>query len=169
MSTSAASATALPWCLVTRARKSSKWSSRRIDTSSSTSAMRSSLWSSRSRRGSPVACATGGRFVEFGLGRLFQSERPVPGRSCRRERKEDDARRRRPRVDEGEPGGERALGEQPLPAAEHNRKDPDAELVDEVVLQQRLDQVRAPVHLQLGTVLFFEARRRVGDVALEKF
>jgi uncharacterized protein YndB with AHSA1/START domain len=48
---------------------------------------------------------------------------------------------------------------------ETRASDPDAELVDEIVLEQHLDQTRAAVNLDLGAVLALERFDVVGDVA----
>ena len=55
-------------------------------------------------------------------------------------------------VDQLQAGRDRAVGEQPLAGPDDDREDPQAEFVDEVVLQQRLDQVAAAMHLQFGPV-----------------
>src|SRR5262249_18294045 len=44
---------------------------------------------------------------------------------------------------------DRTVGEQALTRPDQDREDPEPELVDQVVPQQRLDQVAAAVHLQL--------------------
>ena len=61
--------------------------------------------------------------------------------------------------------GDRAVAEEALPGAEHHGEDPEAVLVDEVVLEQRLDEARAAVDLDLGAVLALERRDVLGDVA----
>ena len=43
-----------------------------------------------------------------------------------------------------------------------------SQLVDEPVLEQRLDEVRAAVHLELGTVLLLQRTDRGRDLALEQ-
>ena len=53
------------------------------------------------------------------------------------------------RVDELQARRDRAIREQPLAGAEDDGKHPQVELVDEVVAQQRLDQVAAAVDLEL--------------------
>src|SRR6266508_1762576 len=60
------------------------------------------------------------------------------------------------RKPEGPGGG--PVAEEALARANHDRKDPQTELGDEVMLQQRLDQVRAPVHLNLASGLLLEPR-----------
>src|SRR5206468_6760559 len=50
------------------------------------------------------------------------------------------------------------VAEQPLARANDDRKDPQAELIDEVVLQQRLDQVGAAGHVNFASGLSFEPR-----------
>ena len=47
-------------------------------------------------------------------------------------------------------------------------EDPQPELVHEVVREQGLDQVAAPVYLDLGAILLLEAGDRLGGVALEQ-
>src|SRR5881396_3623186 len=47
------------------------------------------------------------------------------------------------------------VAEQPLARANDDRKDPQAELIDEVVLQQRLDQVGAAGHVNFASGLSF--------------
>jgi hypothetical protein len=64
-----------------------------------------------------------------------------------------------------EAGGHGAVAEQALSGAEHEREDLEPELVDEPVLEQGLDQVRAAVDLKLGAVLLLELANGVGDVA----
>src|SRR5215203_3017280 len=62
--------------------------------------------------------------------------------------------------------GYRAAVEQALSLSEHQRERPEPELVDEAVLEQRLDQVPAAVHLQLGAILLLARADPVGHLAL---
>ena len=66
------------------------------------------------------------------------------------------------------PEGPAPSAEQALARPDDHREDPQAVLVDEVVTQQRLDQVRAAVHLRLRPILGLEGREGVGGVALEQ-
>jgi hypothetical protein len=96
--------------------------------------------------------------LDLGLGGLVELERPrgdVPRSLVGVDR---DAGRRDRAVDQLERGGDRAVAEAARAGADDEREDPDAELVDEVVLEQRLDQSRAAVDLDLGPVLAFEPR-----------
>jgi hypothetical protein len=80
-----------------------------------------------------------------------------------------DATTRGLRVDELQSGGDGSTGEEALAVAHHDRENPQPILVDEIVFKQRLDQLAAPGHLDLGSRLFLEPRNRLGDVALERF
>ena len=81
---------------------------------------------------------------------------------------DDDTRRRDPGVDElqGRWHARRSANSR-LPVAEDHREDPEVELVDEVVAQQRLDQVVAAVDLELGSVGLLERCDGLGRVAVE--
>jgi hypothetical protein len=72
------------------------------------------------------------------------------------------------RVDQPEPAGTCAFAKQPLAGAEHQRKLPDPERIDEIVLQQGLQQIAAAVNLNLPARLCLELRDRFGDIALEQ-
>src|SRR5206468_1338068 len=73
---------------------------------------------------------------------------------------------RRRHVHDVEPRRDRASGEEPLPAAEHGREGPQVELVDKVIPQERLDEVAAPVHLDLWSGLLLQLRHVHRHVAL---
>ena len=70
------------------------------------------------------------------------------------------------------------VAEEAFARAHHDRKDPEAKLVDEVVLQQGLDQVGAPGHVNLASGPLLESRhggrgfslqqRRVGPLHFAK-
>ena len=70
----------------------------------------------------------------------------------------------------GQPPAARArpLAEEPLALAEGHREEDHPQLVDQVLGQQRLDQARRPVHLQLAAVLGLELPDGVPDVALQQ-
>jgi hypothetical protein len=51
---------------------------------------------------------------------------------------------------------------------EHEREGPQAELVYEPMLEQRLDQVRAAVHLKLGAVLLLERTDSLRNLAFDQ-
>jgi hypothetical protein len=54
-----------------------------------------------------------------------------------------------------------AVGEESLSRSHDDGEDPQAVLVDQVVTHQRLKQVRAAMHLQLGAVTSLSAARTV--------
>ena len=58
--------------------------------------------------------------------------------------------------------GQRAAVKQTLSPTEHEREDPQAELVDKPGLEQRLNQIRAAVHLKLGPSCCLSARTPSG-------
>jgi hypothetical protein len=89
------------------------------------------------RRAGRASVAGAETALELRLARLRGRERSVPRRACRCVCQEQHAGARRLRVQELEPGRDRALAEQPLAGAEDDEEDPNPELVDEVVLQQR--------------------------------
>src|SRR5947207_3150939 len=62
----------------------------------------------------------------------------------------------------------RSLPEEPLPLPERDREDLQPELVHEAVLEQRRDQVAAPVHLQVRAVRLLELPELRRHVALEE-
>src|SRR5438309_107917 len=68
----------------------------------------------------------------------------------------DDARSRRRRIRKPESPRDGTVVEQPFPRANQDRKDPQAKLVDQVVLQQRLDQVGAPLDQDFASGLLLE-------------
>jgi hypothetical protein len=74
-------------------------------------------------------------------------------------------------LDRPERGRHGAVAEQPLAGAEHDRDHQQAVLVDEVVPVQRLDQLRAAVHLQLaaGLVLERPTASRTSPSSTEEF
>ena len=63
-----------------------------------------------------------------------------------------DAGARDRAVDQLHSAGDRARAEEPLALAEHQGKDPEPVLVDQVVLEQGLDQAHAAVNLDLRPV-----------------
>src|SRR3989442_14859997 len=79
-----------------------------------------------------------------------------------------DAGRRHLRIRKSKGPGKGPVAEEALARANGDRKDPEAKLVDEVVPQQRLNQVRAPRHLDLPTGLLLEARDGVSDVTAQQ-
>jgi hypothetical protein len=71
-------------------------------------------------------------------------------------------------VDELQPGRDRAVREQAFARPDDQGEDPEAELVDEVVAQERLDQVPAAVHLQLRPIFLLERGDPFGRVSLDQ-
>src|SRR2546430_5873265 len=71
-------------------------------------------------------------------------------------------------VDELQPGGDGAVREQAFARPDDEGEDPQAVLIDEVVAQERLDQVAAAVHLQLWPILLLERRDALGRVSLDQ-
>src|SRR5207249_3413244 len=106
--------------------------------------------------------------LELSDARLLQCERPVLDLARALIRRDDDAGARRRHVDGLEPGRDRAFGEEPLPAAEHDREGPHVKLVDEVVPYERLDEVAASVHLDLRSGLLLQLGHVLRHVALDE-
>lgn len=100
--------------------------------------------------------------------RRFECERTVVRLADSPVQMDRDAGARGDRVGQGQRARHRALAEQALAAAEHEREDPQAELVDEVVPQQGLDQLAAAGHLQFAAGLALEPRDFGGDVASQQ-
>src|SRR2546425_2037610 len=100
--------------------------------------------------------------------RLVQRERPVLDLARALIRRDDDAGARRRHVHDLEPRRDRASGEEPLPAAEHGWEGPQVELVDKVIPQERLDEVAAPVHLDLWSGLLLQLGHVHRHVALDE-
>src|SRR5262245_36323389 len=142
-------------------------------------------WSGPSSRRSTVEPSTSvKRNVTVPVGRWARTATswrswPTGGdASVQRERPGDDLARRLVGADhdagagdravhELEPCGNRALGEQALPRADDEWEDPEAVLVGKVVPQERLDQVPAAMHLQLGPVLLFERGDALARVSFD--
>src|ERR687892_2865919 len=102
------------------------------------------------------------------FGRLLERERSVPDVARPLVRRHHDAGRGRGRIGELQPRGWGAVAEDPLSGSEHDREDHEPELVYEIVLEQRLDQVGAAMHLDLRPFLLLDLRHRLGGVALEQ-
>jgi hypothetical protein len=70
----------------------------------------------------------------------------------------------------GKPVGarDRAFAEQALASANNHRELPDAQRIDEIVLEQGLEEVAAAVDLNLAAILCPELRDLLGNVALEQ-
>src|SRR6266487_5261607 len=82
--------------------------------------------------------------------------------------REDRARGRHLAVDELQrPRPAAAVPEDALAGAQDDRVDHQPELVDKVVLYQRLHQLRAAEHVQIAAVLLLQRGHGLGDVALE--
>ena len=60
-----------------------------------------------------------------------------------------------------------AVPEQVLPAAEDHRVEEEPELVDQIVGEQRVDQIGAAVHQQVASGPLFEPSDLGDDVAAE--
>ena len=100
--------------------------------------------------------------------RLVERERPALDLAGSLVRRDRDARGRGLHVAEPKPRGDRAVAEEPLAPTDDDRKRPDDERVDEVVAEQRLDQVGAADHEDVAAVRGFQCRDGLGDVALEQ-
>ncbi len=72
------------------------------------------------------------------------------------------------RIDEPEASGNYALAEQALTRADDHRKLPDAQRVDEIVLEQGLEQLAAAMHLDFSAIQGLELCNRVGDIAIQQ-
>src|SRR5439155_20677045 len=72
------------------------------------------------------------------------------------------------RVDEPKAARDRALTEEALAGAENHGELPDAQRIDEIVLEQGLEGVAAAVDLDLAALLCLELRDLLGNVALEQ-
>ena len=55
-----------------------------------------------------------------------------------------------------------------LPEPMHDGEDPESVLVNQVVPQQRLDEIAAAVHLQFRPILFFERRESYSRITLDQ-
>ena len=64
--------------------------------------------------------------------------------------------------------GDGAVREQALARPEDEGEDPEAVLVDQVVAQERLDQVPTAVHLQLRPIFLLQRRDGFGRVSLDQ-
>lgn len=71
-------------------------------------------------------------------------------------------------VDKAEAARARAFAEQPLASAYNNWELPNAQRIDQVMLEQRLEEGAAAMDLNLATLfLGLEVRDLLGDVALQ--
>src|SRR5829696_976174 len=95
-----------------------------------------------------------------------QRERSCDDLACRRVRTDNDSSGGDLAVEEPQPGGDGAFREQAFTRPDDEGEDPQAALIDEVVAQQRLDQVPAAMHLQLRTIFLLECRDALGRVSL---
>src|SRR3954465_13392099 len=93
--------------------------------------------------GTRRACAPEGRRAAEALISADVGHVPVAGLPGPPVAQPDAATREAVGGDELEPGWDGALGEQPLAGAEQHRVEDQLEPVDEIVPQQRLDEVRA--------------------------
>ena len=82
-------------------------------------------------------------------------------------RREDCAGSRHLAVDELQMPKHAVVPEDALTAAQHDRVDHQLELVDQVVLNQRLDQLRAANYKQITAVLLLQRDHCLGDIALD--
>jgi hypothetical protein len=105
---------------------------------------------------------------EFSVGRLVEFERTRIDVACSFVDVDRDACLCGLALDQLQRDRDRALAEQALAGPDRQREDPDALLVDEVVLEQCLEQIRAAVNLDLGAVLALEPGDRFRDVARDQ-
>src|SRR5919204_4736260 len=78
------------------------------------------------------------------------------------------ARSRRLRVDERQLADLSVVAEQPLAAAEHDREDPERQLVDEVVIEQPLDELAAAEDRDVVARAVFQLADLLGQVAAQE-
>ena len=71
-------------------------------------------------------------------------------------------------IDKPEAARDRACAEQALAGAEYHRKLPEAQRIDEIMLEQGLQKLAATVDLNLAAVLDLELRHLLGKLALEQ-
>src|SRR5207245_4909199 len=93
-------------------------------------------------------------------------EQAVADVACALVRRDDDARGGGLAVDQPQAGRDGTVAEQPLAGAEQDGVDPQEVPVDQVVLEQRLDQLAARVDLDLRSVLLLEPAVLLGPIAL---
>src|SRR6266540_3415619 len=89
---------------------------------------------------------------------------PGLGRSVRRENR---ARARHLALDESQWPERTVVAEDSLAAAQDEWVDHQPELIDEVVLDQRLYQLGAPDHLQIRVVLLLQFGHGLGDATMK--
>ena len=70
-------------------------------------------------------------------------------------------------VDKPEAARDCAFAEQALAGADNHRELPNTKRIDQIVLEQGLEEVAAPVDLNLATFLYLELCDLLGYVALE--
>src|SRR5438132_10839295 len=63
----------------------------------------------------------------------------------------------------------RALAKETLSGSQGDRVNLEPELVDQIVLEQRLNQVAASVHLELGAVCLLELLDLADDIAVDGY
>src|SRR5919202_5033155 len=100
--------------------------------------------------------------------RLLGRERPVADLARPLVRRDDDARSGGLAVDQPQAGRDGAIAEQALAGTEQDGEDAQEVAVDQVVLDQRLDQLAAPVDLELGAILLLEPADLLGHIALTR-
>src|SRR5215218_6033200 len=103
--------------------------------------------------------------LDLRFGRLVELHRPGLDVTRSFVGVDHDAGTRDLAVDKLQRGGDRAVAEEALPGAEHHREDPQPVLVDEVMLEQRLDKARAAMDLNLWAVPALEFCDVFRDVA----
>src|SRR5205814_9461562 len=99
------------------------------------------------------------------LGGLFQRKRSVLDRPGALIGRDHDAGGRGLHRVELESDRDRPIGEETLSRSEKDRERPHVELVDEVVLEKRLQQIAAAVHLDLRAGLLLELGDVLCDIA----
>src|SRR5918999_3239528 len=129
----------------------------------SPAASRTSSWWS-----SPPILAEAFSASDLGLGRLLEGKRTRLELAARLVGRHHHARAGDLAIDELQGARRSACAEQALPVAEDDREDPHAELVDQAVPDEGLDEVRAAVDLELWTLLLLETGHSLADVALEQ-
>jgi hypothetical protein len=118
------------------------------------------------------ACLAGREPAKASLLCLLHRER-LDKRSClyfsrALVRGDDDAARRRFRFAQGKGCRSGAFGKQALAPAQRDREYLQPQLVHQVVLQKRLDEITATVHLQFRSILRFQLFDLIDNIALQK-
>ena len=85
--------------------------------------------------------------------------------ACSLVRADRDTGRRDPAVEQLQRAGDDAVTEEPFAGTDHHGEYPEPVLVDQSVPEQRLDQARAAVDLDLGAILTLQLRHILGHAA----